>query len=139
MASLLRHASSATATTTPTGTARSNNSSSTARRNRERAEGDNDNDVTDAPRHAGDASAARAGQESATIVIDRLRKSRDPYRELALRAEAALLGVPPRDDFAGIERHLERALRGNGFEMPARPGQRPSDWRREGKGRNVRR
>ena len=68
----------------------------------------------------GDEPAAGGrGQDNALETLARLRKSRDRYRDLAVRAEAALLGVPVRDDYGGIERRLERALRDRGFEMPA--------------------
>ena len=66
-----------------------------------------------------DGSAARIDKESTVRLIDRLKASRDRYRDLAVRAEAALLGVPVRDDYGSIERRLERALRDKGFEMPA--------------------
>ena len=77
-----------------------------------------------------DGSAARNDTESTVRLIDRLKASRDRYRDLAVRAEAALLGVPVRDDYGSIERRLERALRDKGFEMPAathprRPADRP--------------
>ncbi|MDE0177369.1 MAG: hypothetical protein OXP36_02125 [Gammaproteobacteria bacterium] len=52
-------------------------------------------------------------------LIERIRDSRDRYRDLAVRVEAALLGGPVRDDYGGIERRLERALRDRGFQMPA--------------------
>lgn len=68
----------------------------------------------------GDERAARGpGQDNALETLARLRKSRDRYRDLAVRAEAALLGVPKRDDYGGIERRLERALLDKGFKMPA--------------------
>ena len=77
-----------------------------------------------------DGSAARIDNESTVRLIDRLKASRDRYRDLAVRAEAALLGVPVRDDYGSIERRIERALRDKGFEMPAathprRPVDRP--------------
>ena len=52
-------------------------------------------------------------------TIDRLKKSRDRYRELAVRAEAALLGLPVRDDFHGLERRLEQGAWREGIR-PAR-------------------
>ena len=52
-------------------------------------------------------------------LIERMRASRDRYRDLVVRIEAALLGAPVRDDYGDIERRLERALRLRGFEMPA--------------------
>ena len=69
--------------------------------------------VTDA------SAAARIDKDSTVRLIDRLKASRDRYRDLAVRAEAALLGVPVRDDYGNIERRLERALRAKGFRMPA--------------------
>ena len=87
-----------------------------------------------------DGSAARNDTESTVRLIDRLKASRDRYRDLAVRAEAALLGVPVRDDYGSIERRIERALRGKGFEMPAatrprRPANRPPAGRRRRGGR----
>ena len=61
---------------------------------------------------------------STVRLIERIRDSRDYYRDLAARVEAALLRAPVRDDFGDIERRLERALRERGFELPA-----PSDPR----------
>ena len=57
--------------------------------------------------------------DSTVRLIERIKDSRDHYRDLAVRIEAALLGAPVRDDYGDIERRLERALRGRGFEMPA--------------------
>ena len=51
------------------------------------------------PPGAADGSAARIDKESTVRLIDRLKASRDRYRNLAVRAEAALLGVPVRDDY----------------------------------------
>ena len=65
------------------------------------------------------SAAARIDRDSTIELIDRLKASRDRYRDLAVRIEAALLGVPVRDDYGGIERRLERALRAKGFRMPA--------------------
>ena len=74
------------------------------------------------------------GRSDTTLhTIDRLKKSRDRYRDLAVRAEAALLGLLPREDFHGLERRLERALGGKGFDLPARPRPNPPDRRRDGK------
>ena len=92
------------------------------------------------PPGATDESAARNDTESTVRLIDRLKASRDRYRDLAVRAEAALLGVPVRDDYGSIERRLQRALRDKGFEMPAatrplRPVDRPpAGSRRRGGG-----
>lgn len=52
-------------------------------------------------------------------LIERMRDSRDHYRDLAVRIEAALLGAPVRDDYGDIEHRLERALRIRGLELPA--------------------
>ncbi len=92
------------------------------------------------PPGAADGSAARIDKESTVRLIDRLKASRDRYRNLAVRAEAALLGVPVRDDYGSIERRLERALRDKGFEMPAatpprRPVNRPPAGSRRREGR----
>ena len=89
---------------------------------------------------ATDGSAARNDTDSIVRLIGRLKTSRDRYRDLAVRAEAALLGVPVRDDYGSIERRLERALRDKGFEMPAathprRPVYRPPAGSRRGGGR----
>ncbi len=64
-------------------------------------------------------SSAAPIDENTVRLIDRLKASRDQYRHLAARAEAALLGVPVRDDYGSIERRLERALSAKGFRMPA--------------------
>ena len=45
---------------------------------------------------ATEKSAARIDKESTVRLIDRLKASRDRYRDLAVRAEAALLGLSPR-------------------------------------------
>jgi len=74
-------------------------------------------------------------QRIASRTIDRLRQSRDRYRELAARAEAALLGTPVRDDYGSLERRLERALRDRGFEMPAASDPRQLADRRRAIGR----
>ena len=57
-------------------------------------------------------------------LIERMKDSRDRYRDLAVRIEAALLRAPVRDDYGDIERRLERALRQRGLEMPASSGPR---------------
>ena len=81
------------------------------------------------------ATPGRDRGDATLRTIDRLKKSRDRYRELAVRAEAALLGPPPREDFHGLERRLERALGGRGFDMPARPRPSPADRQRDRKGK----
>ena len=59
---------------------------------------------------AGDGAVADGNrQRIASRTIDRLRQSRDRYRDLAARAEAALLGVPVREDYGSLERRLQRA------------------------------
>ena len=81
-------------------------------------------------------AAARTDNDSTVRIIDRLKASRDRYRDLAVRAEAALLDLPVRFDYGGIERRLERALRDQGFEMPAAADPfRPAHRRRRGEGR----
>ncbi len=88
--------------------------------------------VVESPGATGD-SAARIDNESTVRLIDRLKASRDRYRDLAVRAEAALLGMPVRDDYGSIERRLERALRAKGFQMPPATGSgRPADRRQAG-------
>ena len=70
---------------------------------------------------------------STVRLIERIKDSRDYYRDLAARVEAALLGAPVRDDFGDIERRLERALRLRGFNMPAASDpQRSTDRPRAG-------
>ena len=78
-------------------------------------------------------TSRRPGQDNALETLARVRKSRDRYRNLAVRAEAALLGGPVRDDYGGLEHRLEGALRHHGFEMPpASDSRRPVDRRRGG-------
>jgi len=60
------------------------------------------------------------GRGDTTVrLIERMRGSRDYYRDLAVRIEAALLNAPVRDDYGDMERRIERALRARGFQMPA--------------------
>ncbi len=59
-------------------------------------------------------------------LIERMRGSRDYYRDLAARIEAALHGAPVRDDYGDIEHRIERALRKRGFELPAASGPQQS-------------
>ena len=80
------------------------------------------------------------GDDSTVRLIERLKRSRDRYRDLVVRVEAALLRAPVRDDYGAVERRLERALRLRGFEMPAasdprRPADRPCTESRSGGGR----
>lgn len=70
------------------------------------------------------------GDDGAVRLIERMRDSRDRYRDLVVRIEAALLGAPVRDDYGDIERRLERALRLRGFEMPAASDSERQDRRR---------
>ena len=84
-----------------------------------------------------DAEPTPGRGDTVLHTIDRLKKSRDRYRDLAVRIEAALLGLPPREDFHGLERRLERALGERGFELPARP--RPSRTHRQDGGKGERR
>ena len=84
--------------------------------------------VVETPGTTDESAAAWVHEDSTVRLIDRLKTSRDRYRDLAVRAEAALLGAPVRDDYGSIERRLERALQDKGFAMPAasHPG-RPAD------------
>ena len=93
---------------------------------RDRAAAENGND--NAPRQHGPA-AGRRDRSNALRTLERLRKSRDRYRDLAARIEAALLGVPQRDDFGGLERRLERALAEKGIHLPAGRRPEPADPR----------
>ncbi|MXY16140.1 MAG: hypothetical protein F4Y57_03845 [Acidobacteria bacterium] len=69
-------------------------------------------------------------------LIERMRGSRDYYRDLAARIEAALDGAPVRDDYGDIERRIDRALRRRGFEMPpAADPRRPAGGPRAGRRR----
>ena len=73
-------------------------------------------------------------------LIERMRDSRDHYRDLVVRIEAALLGAPVRDDYGAIEDRLDRALRKKGCEMPPasdprRSASRPRAGRRRRGGR----
>ena len=82
----------------------------------------------------------RPGDDSTVRLIERMRGSRDYYRDLAVRIEAALLGAPVRDDYGDIEHRLERALRAKGFQMPPasdprRTADRPRGRRRRRGGR----
>ena len=54
-------------------------------------------------------------------ALRRLGESRAIYRDLALRAEAALLRAVPRRDLGDLEDRLARALRAAGFAMPEAP------------------
>ena len=76
----------------------------------------------DRQRHA----ALRAGLTNALKTVERVRESRDRYRELAARAEAALLRAPPSGDLGSLERRLRRALRKAGFELPPRRTRPPA-------------
>ena len=65
-------------------------------------------------------AALRASLHNARKAVLRVRQSRDRYRELAARAEAALLRAPPSGDLALLEGRLRAALRKAGFELPPR-------------------
>ena len=70
---------------------------------------------------------------STVRLIERMKDSRDYYRHLAVRVEAALLGAPVRDDYGDMERRIERALGNRGFELPAASApQRSTDRSRAG-------
>ena len=93
--------------------------------------------IVESPRAVHHAAAVQIDQDRTIRLIDRLKASRDRYRHLALRAEAALLGVPVRDDYGSIERRLERALRAKGFQMsPATGSGRPPDRGQAGRRRS---
>ena len=70
----------------------------------------------DRERHAG----LRTSLSRALKTIERVRQSRDRYRDLVARAVAALLGTTPNDDLGSLERRLRLALRKAGFELPPR-------------------
>lgn len=70
----------------------------------------------DRERHA----ALRASLRNALKTVERVRRSRDRYRDLVARAEAALLRTRPGDDLGSLERRLRLALRKAGFELPPR-------------------
>ena len=75
--------------------------------------GRGDSAATSRPRQPGSPR-----NNSTVRLIERIKDSRDYYRDLAVRIEAALLGAPVRDDYGDMERRIERALRKRGFEMP---------------------
>ena len=100
---------------------------------RDRAAAASSNDST--PRRDGSVPDRR-DRSNALRTLERLRKSRDRYRDLAARIEAALLGLPPRDDFGGLERRIERALAEKGIHLPARPRPEPAH---PGRGKSARR
>ena len=83
---------------------------------RQALEAERANRRRDRERHA----ALRASLHNARKTVLRVRQSRDRYRELAARAEAALLRTPPSGDLALLERRLRLALRKAGFELPPR-------------------
>ena len=68
----------------------------------------------DRERHA----RRQARLRGARNALRRLGESRATYRDLALRAEAALLRAVPRRDLGDLEGLRARALRAAGFEMP---------------------
>ena len=71
----------------------------------------------DRERHA----RVRDSLSGARNALRRLGGSRATYRDLALRAEAALQRAPPRRDLGDLEGRLDRALREAGFTMPGAP------------------
>ena len=86
----------------------------------------------DRARHA----ALRASLDNALKMIERIRRSRDRYRELAARAEAALLRTRPNDDLGSLERRLRLALHKKGFTLPPRRNQ-PARKQRSSKKRKT--
>ena len=64
-------------------------------------------------------TAVRRRLDNTVGSARRLRASREKYRSLVARVEAAILHTAPRKDFAGLEARLTRALRSAGFELPA--------------------
>ncbi len=73
--------------------------------------------------------------DSTVRLIERMRGSRDYYRDLAVRIEAALLGAPVRDDYGDVAHRIQRALRKRGFEMPPASDPRRSTDRRRAENR----
>ncbi len=86
----------------------------------------------DRERHA----ALRVGLRNALKTVERVRASRDRYRQLAARAEAALLRKPPSGELGSLERRLRLALRKAGFALPPR-GMPSGATRRPAKQRNA--
>ena len=72
----------------------------------------------------------RRSLANARATVARLAESRDRYRDLAVRVEAALVRAPPSDNFDGLARRLARALRRAGFEMPDMPLGKPLSTKR---------
>ena len=72
----------------------------------------------------------RDGVANALKTVERVRESRDRYRKLAARAEAALLRTAPSDDPGSLESRLGLALRKTGFELPPRAARQRSSKRR---------
>ena len=71
-------------------------------------------------RDRGRHAALRASLTNALKTVERVRESRDRYRELAARAETALLRTTPSDDLGSLERRLGLALKKAGFDLPPR-------------------
>ena len=86
----------------------------------------------DRARHA----ALRVSLRNALKAVERVRTSRDRYRELVARAEAALLRTQPSGNLGLLERRLRLALRRAGFALPPR-GPPPNPAQRPAKGRNA--
>ena len=79
----------------------------------------------DRERHA----ALRASLTNALKTVARVRESRDRYRDLAARAEAALLRTTPSGDLGSLERRLGLALHKAGFELRPRAARQRSSKR----------
>ena len=99
---------------------------------RKALEAERDNRRRDRERQA----ALRATLGNALKTVERLRQSRDRYRELAARAEAALLRKAPSGNLALLERRLRLALRKAGFALPPR-GMPSGGTRRPAKERSA--
>ena len=84
----------------------------------------------DRERHA----ALRASFTNALKTVERVRESRDRYRELASRAEAALLRTAPSGNLGSLERRLGLALHKAGFELPPRAARQRSSKRHNAAG-----
>ena len=63
----------------------------------------------------------RDSLRGARNALRRLGESRATYRDLVLRAEAALERTAPRRDLGDLEGRLARALRAAGFTLPGAP------------------
>jgi len=79
----------------------------------------------DRERHA----RIRRSLDNARAAAERFAASRDRYRGLALRVEAALLARPPSDDFGGLAERVARALQRKGCVLPDMPPRKPTSSR----------